>query len=37
MLKVVDRPFFIKKQVGVNARFSAWTGILQLMGTKVVI
>ena len=31
MLKVVDRPFFIKKKAGVNSRFNAWTGILQLI------
>ena len=34
MLKVVDRPFFIKKKAGVNSRFNAWTGILQLVYGK---
>jgi mannosyl-3-phosphoglycerate phosphatase len=37
MLKVVDRPFFIKKKAGVNARFNAWTGILQFIGTRLVV
>ena len=37
MLKVVDRPFFIKKKAGVNSRLNAWTGILQLIGTKLVV
>lgn len=37
MLKVVDRPFFIKKKAGVNSRFNAWTGILQLIGAKAII
>jgi mannosyl-3-phosphoglycerate phosphatase len=36
MLKVVDRPFFIKKKPGVNSRFNAWAGILQLIGANVV-
>lgn len=31
MLKVVDKPFFIKKKAGVNSRFDAWTGILQMV------
>jgi mannosyl-3-phosphoglycerate phosphatase len=37
MLKVVNRPFFIKKKAGVNSRFNAWAGILQLIAAKVVI
>jgi mannosyl-3-phosphoglycerate phosphatase len=37
MLKVVDRPFFIKKKAGASSRFNAWTGILQLIGTKLVV
>lgn len=37
MLKVVDKPFFIKKNAGVNSRLNAWTGILQLISAKVVI
>ncbi len=32
MLKVVDRPFFIEKRLGINSRFNAWSGILKLMG-----
>lgn len=36
MLKVVDKPFFIKKKAGVNTRFNAWTGILSLVGNKTV-
>lgn len=31
MLKVVDRPFFIKNKSGLNPRFNAWMGILQLI------
>ncbi len=30
MLKVVDKPFFIKK-TGVNSRLNAWMGILRLI------
>jgi mannosyl-3-phosphoglycerate phosphatase len=37
MLKVVDKPFFIKKKTGVNSRFNAWTGILHHIGARVVI
>jgi mannosyl-3-phosphoglycerate phosphatase len=37
MLKVVDKPFFIKRKAGVNSRFNAWTGILQVIGAKIVI
>jgi mannosyl-3-phosphoglycerate phosphatase len=36
MLKAVDKPFFIKKRTGVNSRFNAWTGILQLIGGKAI-
>ena len=32
MLKAVDKPFFIRRQVGVNSRFNAWMGILQHVG-----
>lgn len=35
MLKVVDRPFLIRKTAGLNASFLAWRGILQLVGAKV--
>jgi mannosyl-3-phosphoglycerate phosphatase len=35
MLKAVDKPFFIRKVAGVNTRFNAWTGILQLIGSRV--
>lgn len=35
MLKVVDRPFLIRKTAGFNASFLAWSGILQLVGAKV--
>lgn len=31
MLKIVDRPFFIKKKTDANSRFNAWMGILQLI------
>jgi mannosyl-3-phosphoglycerate phosphatase len=34
MLKVVDRPYLIKKKIGVNTRFNAWNGILQLVRGK---
>ena len=34
MLKVVDRPFFIKKKFGSTSRLNAWTGILQLVHGK---
>ncbi len=34
MLKVVDRPFFIKKKFGSPSRFNTWTGILQLVHGK---
>ncbi len=34
MLKVVDKPFFIKKRAGVNSRFNVWMGILQLVMAK---
>ena len=37
MHKVVDRPFFIKKKVGVNSRFNAWTEILHFISTKLVV
>ncbi len=37
MLKVVDKPFFIKKKIGVNVSFNAWTGILRYVGATVVI
>jgi mannosyl-3-phosphoglycerate phosphatase len=37
MLKVVDKPFFIKKNAGLNSRFNAWTGISQLICAKVFI
>jgi mannosyl-3-phosphoglycerate phosphatase len=36
MLKVVDRPFFIKKKAGVNSSFIAWKRILQLIGSKAI-
>ena len=36
MLKIVDKPFFIKKKAGVNSSFIAWTGILQLISKAVV-
>lgn len=36
MLKVVDRPFFIKKKAGVNSSFIAWKRILQLIGNKAI-
>ncbi len=32
MLHVVDKPFFIKKTVGVNSMFTAWMGILHHFG-----
>jgi mannosyl-3-phosphoglycerate phosphatase len=35
MLKAIDKPFFIRKVAGVNTRFNAWTGILQLIGARV--
>ena len=35
MLKVVDRPFLIRKAAGLNASFLAWRGILRLVGAKV--
>jgi mannosyl-3-phosphoglycerate phosphatase len=35
MLKVVDKPFFIKKKIGVNVSFNAWTGILRYVGATV--
>jgi mannosyl-3-phosphoglycerate phosphatase family protein len=34
MLKVVDKPFFIKKKTGANSKFDAWAGILQLVYGK---
>jgi mannosyl-3-phosphoglycerate phosphatase len=34
MLNTVDRPFFIKKKAGVNSRFNAWMGILQIVTGK---
>jgi mannosyl-3-phosphoglycerate phosphatase len=36
MLKIVDKPFFIKKKAGVNSSFIAWTGILQLIRKAVI-
>jgi mannosyl-3-phosphoglycerate phosphatase len=36
MLKVVDRPFFIKKKAGVNSSFIGWKRILQLIGSKAI-
>jgi predicted mannosyl-3-phosphoglycerate phosphatase (HAD superfamily) len=36
MLKVVDRPFFIKKKASENSSFIAWKRILQLIGTKAI-
>ena len=34
MLKVVDKPFFIKKSTGSNSSLIAWKGIMQLAGAK---
>lgn len=34
MLKVVDKPFLIKKTSGFNANLTAWQRILQLVGAK---
>jgi len=36
MLKVVNKPFFIKKKAGVNSSFIAWKKILQLIGSKAI-
>ncbi len=37
MLKVVDKPFFIERKANVNSRLNAWAGILQLIGSKIIV
>jgi mannosyl-3-phosphoglycerate phosphatase len=37
MLKVVDKPFFIERRANVNSRLNAWGGILQLIGSNIVV
>jgi predicted mannosyl-3-phosphoglycerate phosphatase (HAD superfamily) len=37
MLKVVDKPFFIRRDAGAKSRFNAWMGILQHVGANVII
>jgi predicted mannosyl-3-phosphoglycerate phosphatase (HAD superfamily) len=36
MLKVADKPFFIKKKASENSSFIAWKKILQLIGDKAI-
>jgi phosphoserine phosphatase len=37
MLKVVDKPFFIERKTNLNSRLNAWAGILQLIGSNIVV
>lgn len=37
MLKVVDKPFFVRKKAGFNSSFMAWRGILHLIGAKAIV
>ena len=37
MLKIVNRPFFIKKKADVNSRFNAWIDILQHINSRLVV